>query len=267
MAVSSQTQRTLLFSFIASIALCGAIGAYILIIGQFGWYEARVLGTTAVIGGASILAMAAAVSFESGRRRALGAAGMLASGAALVALLALIWDLLPDTDFDVFERITASLAVVAVALPHACLLDLARLHKQYEWVRIATYGMIAALAVLICVTIWAEPRGDVWARVIGVLAIGDVCGSIATPILHRISGIRTREQFVTTALELRLECPRCGKSQTLPTGWSRCACGLRLRVDIEEEHCARCGYSLYRATGGVCPECGTPYVADGARGG
>ena len=58
MALSTHTQRALLLSFIFSIGACGLIGIYVLLLGNFGWYEERILATAASIGGASILAMA-----------------------------------------------------------------------------------------------------------------------------------------------------------------------------------------------------------------
>lgn len=260
MALSSQTQRSLLLSFILSLAACGLVGIYVLVFGSFGRLEARVLGSTAAVGAASVLAMAAAVAWEGRRWHPVGPLGMAAAGVALLLVLGAIWDLYPRSSFDVYERATGTACIPAVALPHVALLSLARLHRRYEWVRYGTLCVIAALGVLITLIIWMEPTGDSWPRAVGVLAILDTCGALAVPILHRVCRIHEREQFVTTALELSLTCPRCGVTQIRPTGLSKCACGLKFRIEVEEEHCPKCGYSLYKAAGSVCPECGTRVV-------
>jgi hypothetical protein len=260
MAISSRTQRTLLFSFIASLCLCGAIGIYVLLIGTFSWFEVRILLTTCQFGAASILAMAAAIAWETRRWHPLGPIAMVAVGLALLMLLLLTWDLRPSLPNDYYERLTAVAGVAAVALPHICLLSLARLHLAYEWVRYSTIAVISVLAVVISLLILIDSHGDEWGRAIGILGILDICGTIAVPILHRVSGIAARERVVTTNLELAITCPRCGKSQTVAAGHSRCECGLKFRIEIEEEHCRRCGYSLYKAASGVCPECGTRFA-------
>ena len=64
MAMTSQAQRTLLFCFIGSIICCALAGIYCLLIGHMGNFEAKILGTTAVFGVASILGMASAVPWE-----------------------------------------------------------------------------------------------------------------------------------------------------------------------------------------------------------
>ncbi|MBI5866345.1 MAG: hypothetical protein HZB38_17885, partial [Planctomycetes bacterium] len=203
-----------------------------------------------------------AIAWEGKRWHPIGPLGMIVVAIAFLLLLSLIWDIRPTPRrlFDEYERMTACVGVVAVAFPHVALLSLARLNRGFEWVRMGTTGVIGLLALMIVGVIWVEPNDDFVPRMIGILAILDACGTLAVPILHRVSRIHEREQYVTTELEVSLTCPRCGVAQTRPTGLSRCACGLKIRVEIEEEHCPKCGYSLYKATGGVCPECGTPVV-------
>ena len=255
MALSTATQRTLLKGFIVSIALSGLVGIYALLAGG-GSLEFRILSSTATFGGASILCLAAAIAWETDRWRAIALPGMIAPALALLLFWIEIWNLAPRISNYAFERSLGSACVLAVAFPHVALLGLARLHRGYEWVRYGAAASIGLLSALILAEIWYEPNlPDLW-RLNGVLGILVACGTIATPVLHRVSGIRGREQVVTTELQLSLTCPRCSKTQMVAAGRSRCSCGLKFRVEIEEEHCPRCGYSLYRATSGRCPECG-----------
>lgn len=259
MAIRSQTQRALLFAFIASIAGCGLCGIYVLIVGNFGELEGKVLATTASVGAAAILALAAAIPWERRRWPPIGLLGLISVAVALTLMLILIW-----TDAWSIHRYGETLltaCVLAVALPHIGLLSLARLASGFEWIRYGTIIAIAALGGLITFMIWLKSSNDEMWRLVGVLAILDACGTIATPVLHRVSAIRLREGVQTVELMLSLTCPRCRAAQTLGVGRSRCGkCGLRFNIEIEEEHCRKCGYSLYQLTSAVCPECGTPIL-------
>ena len=39
-----------------------------------------------------------------------------------------------------------------------------------------------------------------------------------------------------------------------------CKCGLKFSIEVEEEHCAKCGYSLYKVNSNTCPECGKAII-------
>jgi hypothetical protein len=261
MAVRSQTQRTLLFSFIGSISFCGLVGIYCLLLGRFSSFTESVLATTATIGGASILGLAAAVPWERRKWHPIGPVAMLFVVVAAIMLFAFIWLAEPYRLWrsEGFMKSLVIACILAVAGPHAGLLSLARLRRSYEWVRVATAILIALLTGLILAMILAETDDDLLVRLGGILGIGVACGTIAVPILHRVSAIAKEESIQTTALELSLTCPRCSTTQTLRAGRSQCgACGLRFRIEIEEEHCEGCGYVLYRLESAHCPECGRP---------
>ncbi len=262
MAMQSKTQRTFLLSFIISIASCGLVGIYCLLLGRLGPLEEKILGTTAAVGGASILGLAAAIPWE---RRRWHPIGPIAIGAIAVSLSMIIFTIWIDWYWSRHEWFFKSMSVViitAVALPHIGLISLARLKRSYEWIRMATVAAISLLGGLIMFVIVTEIDPDFLFRLMGILGIGDVCGTIAVPILHRVSAIRTKEAIRTTELVLSLTCPRCSKTQMLAVGRPKCAgCGLQFSIAIEEEHCENCGYVLYGIDSAVCPECGAPTIA------
>src|SRR5687768_6699009 len=136
MPITSQTQRTFLFCFIGSIIACGLIGAYCLLFGQMRSFQARVIGSTACIGAAAILAMGSTVAWERRRWPPIGLLGLIATAIALCWVLAAIWIELPGVDDDFFYKGLFVTCVLAVALVHVALLSLARLKRSYEWVRI-----------------------------------------------------------------------------------------------------------------------------------
>jgi len=256
--MESQTQRTLLFGFIGSIVCCGLVGIYCLLVGDMGAFEGRVLVTTLAIGCASILGLASAIPWERRRWHPIGPGGLIAVSAALVLALPAIWIAQSSLPEDFYSAVAVAY-VIAVALPHIGLLSLARLRRGYEWVRLGSVIAVILLAVLISGAILTESDDDAWFRIMGVLAILVICGTIAVPLLHRVSAIRVREAVRTVELALSLTCPRCAKTQEVPVGRSKCVdCGLKFSLEIEEEHCPTCGYPLYKLHSSVCPECGTP---------
>jgi len=259
MALRSQTHRTLLLCFIASIVLCGVVGIYCLILGTFGQLQLRVLATTATVGAAAILALASAIPWEQRRWPPLGLCGLIAVSIALSIVLIGIW-FEPSWQHEWFYKMMGICCVAAVGFPHVGLLSLARLRRQYEWTRLGTVAVIALLALQIAASIIFEVDSELWFRLMGVLGILDACGTVAVPVLHRISGIRVEEDayVVAQTANISLTCPRCHKSQTLPLGHSQCPdCRLKFSIEIEEEHCRKCGFLLYKVESGVCPECGT----------
>jgi len=259
----SQTQRSFLFAFIASISLCGAIGVYCLLVGEFTSLVGQILGTTASVAGASLLALASAVPWERKRWQPIGPLGMLAAAVWLTLMLCLIW-IDRFVNEEALVKATVVATVIAIALPHAGLIGLARLRREYDWVRMGNVASIALLAGLIICAVLFEIDDEFLLRVIGALAIVDVCTSVAIPILHRVSAIHEHDSIRTTTLEVSLTCPRCSKTHSLPIGRSACpSCGLRFKLEIEEEHCEQCGYVLFGIESPVCPECGKPIQRDG----
>ena len=260
----TRTQRSLLLAFVISIACCGVVGIYCLLIGRMGSLERQILATASVVGGASILALTGAIPWERSRWHPIGPLGVLSTALAMVLLLIAVW-LQPSSRTSFYEAMGVS-CVIGVALPYIGLLSLARLRRQYGWVRRMTIVAIILLATSISYVIVVDPSWQAqrfWMRLIGIFSILSACGTIAVPIMHRVSVIRVREEVKTVELLLTMTCPRCEKPQQLPAGRSRCTqCGLKFRIDIEEEQCKTCGYPLYLLTSAVCPECGTPIAED-----
>ena len=264
MAIRSKTQRAFLLGFILSIVACGLVGIYCLAIGTMGQLEGRILATTAAVGACSILALAAAVPWERRRWHPIGPLGLLAVTVAMALSVALIWWTMAWRN-DVFIKAFGISVVLAVALPHVGLISIARLRRQWTVVQTGSVVVIAILATQIILTILYEIGDETWARFIGIFSILVACGTIAMPILHRLSAMQAREDVRTTELMLGVKCPRCATQQELGVGHSKCIkCGLKFRIEVEEEQCSKCGYPLYQLQSANCPECGTPIATSGA---
>ncbi len=267
MTITASLQRGLLFALIACVALCSVAGIYVLIGGNLGWFESRVLGTSVLMAVACLLGWAAALPLARNRWRPAAVAALLAILAAVAVWLVEIWDLLESRAYVGFyqtmEKCLISVSVVAGLTTHIALLGLAKLRTGYEWVRLAAVCVSVLLLLLVLADVWMDiAESEIW-RGYGVLIILGVCGSITVMVLHRISGLRTTEGLATVRGMLTLTCPRCSHAQQLPAGKSRCArCGLGFHIEILEDQCRKCGYPLYQLESTVCPECGTPFATE-----
>jgi hypothetical protein len=175
--------------------------------------------------------------------------------------MVLIWDVLPWPARVGFDTWAAIGAAASVLMTYICLLSLARLPRRWWWVRAGAIASASLLVMWIITIVVGELREREGMPPLGVLVILTGCGTICVVLLHWVGASTTPEPAVTTVLVLGLVCPRCGLSQELPAGRSKCRqCGLTFRIEIEEEHCPKCGYVLYRLTSDRCPECGTPVL-------
>jgi hypothetical protein len=252
-------QRLLLFTFLFAIATCGAIGLWAVVFAGFNDTVAQILATSASVAGASVLGMAAAVPWSQRRWHPIGPVGVVLTAAGLGMMLFIIWSNTRWWNIPKFAEITALTNITAVTVVGLGLVGMARLHRGWEWVRRLTVAAAVLLNLCIGVALFAHAGPTDWfVRLMAASGILAACGVVAVPILHRVSAIRTRTETRTTALQIQLTCPRCALQQTLPVGRPRCGgCRLQLVLDVEEEHCPKCGYALYSLTSDKCPECGT----------
>jgi hypothetical protein len=100
-----------------------------------------------------------------------------------------------------------------------------------------------------------------------IIGLGRIATDIALLVGLTMLFAFSRRRIVSGADEraTALSCPRCRSNVTAGAKEARCgACDLRFRLEIIEERCTGCGYSLYGLTMDRCPECGTSRVAPAA---
>lgn len=252
--------QAFLWMMIASLTLAAALGVWALLIPRTGWVQEYVLISSLLVGAFSLPAFGCAIVLHRRRDRPIMWLGIAAAAGALAVWLAAIWtQRMPWWIPDDVWRIGGSLTTLTLWAAHFGLLRLAKLSQPWaRMVSTATLALGGLLALTIIIAMWAEPIAEEFWRLLAVLSILAVCGTIVTPILTLIELIATRgmRESLPSSMKIALTCPRCGSSEQVAAGAGRCAgCGLRIAIDIEEPRCT-CGYLLHKLVGEQCPECG-----------
>lgn len=180
-------RRLFLISLIASVATSALLGIGVILLGNFGEIEIRVLMTTFTITVTSICGLACGAYLETGRSSPLPKIGIALSIAAALMCFLIIWNALDDSEEFVKAFVTAT--ILAISCSHLSLLSLARLDRRFAWTRIAAHVCVWSLAAILLFIIWTEPQGDsdLIYRILGVLAILLASITVITPVMHKLS--------------------------------------------------------------------------------
>ncbi len=144
------------------------------------------MATTLAVAGYSLTGLA--VTTRVGRRPFwLAPLGIGVSSIGFGLTIALIWSAPED---DLLGRVAGSVTVVAVAVAHASLM-LPR-HADQRAAKAVLAGTQAALAVLatmlVAVMLFALEPGERYFRLVGVVAVLTVLGTLLVPLLRKVLG-------------------------------------------------------------------------------
>lgn len=187
-------RRAAIVFVIVSLSLAALVGIVTLLTGEFGELQGKVMLTTLLTAGFAITALCH-LAVVGRSLRLVGLVGVGVSAGALVAGAVLIWrpwDTWSD-GWDVALKVFSVLAIAAASLAQANLLLLLATRRSaiVRGGMFATIGLVALLAVLICLPIVTDgeipgDNGDAYWRFVGVVAILDVLGTIVIPVLGRV---------------------------------------------------------------------------------
>lgn len=215
-------RRIFLIALIVSVATSAVIGIGVLLLGNFGSVEVRVLMTTIVITMVSVLGLACGAYIEVRGGKLLPYAGIALSIVAGLMSVLIIWDVLDDDELFIKSFLTATL--LAAACSHLSLLSLARLDQRFSWTRISAVICVILLCVILLLILWFEPAGDsdLIYRVLGVLGILLASITVVTPVLHRLSSDQSDVAKIDAEIEMlkkridELEERRASIAEALP---------------------------------------------------
>lgn len=194
-------RRLFLISLIASVVTSAVIGIGVLLLGNFGLIEVRILMTTLVITIVSVLGLACGAYVEIRGGKQLPYAGIALSVVAGLMSFFIIWDILLYDETFIKSFLTVTL--LATACSHLSLLALARLDRRFSWTRIAAVVCVVLLCSILLYILWFEPTGesDLIYRVLGVLGILLASITVVTPVLHKLSSDKTDIEKIDAEIE------------------------------------------------------------------
>ncbi|MDH6181242.1 hypothetical protein M2152_001424 [Microbacteriaceae bacterium SG_E_30_P1] len=187
-------RRAAVVFVIVSLSIAALLGIVTLFTGEFGEIQAKVLLTTLLTAGFAITSLCH-LAVVGRALRLVGFVGIAASFGALILGLVLIWASWDNWSdgWDTTLKAFLVLSIVAASLAQANLLLLLA-SRQQTVIRVGliiTLVAVALVALLVTLTIVSDGEipgrdGDLYWRVVGVVAILDVLGTIVLPVLGRV---------------------------------------------------------------------------------
>jgi len=170
--------RAVLLGIAALLCGAAALAIGILLLGDFGGTEGRILATTFVLAGYAVLALPAAHLRDHGRRPALAAAcaGLAVTGAALS--IALVWS---SSESELAGKAMGTVLVWLLAASQTAGL----VTWAYRRLFAASIVVAAVVASLFTLLLWAEIDSEGLGRVLGALVVLDVLLVALQPLLVR----------------------------------------------------------------------------------
>lgn len=178
-------KRLVLVIVAVLMSVVAALAIGILLFGDFGATEGRILATTAVLAGYGVLALPAAILQD--RRRLLGLAmvvfALAVAGASVT--VAAIWAGEPP---EALGKAIGTVNGWLIAAVQVAALALRRDHdpRSARWLFTASSGLVVVLAAMLTTLVWAEIDSEVYGRVFGALVVLDVLLVALQPVVARV---------------------------------------------------------------------------------
>ena len=177
-------KRLVLLAVAALLTAAAALAIGILLLGDFGSTEGRVLATTALLAGYGLLTLPAAALHDQRRAPALAAAVLGLALAAASLAIAAVWSDAPDALGKALGSANAWL--VAGVVPAALMLRRrARDPRAVRFLFAASSALGVVLASMFTVLVWAELDSERLGRIVGALLVLEVLLVALQPILAR----------------------------------------------------------------------------------
>lgn len=195
------TKRLFLYILIASVSVSALIGIVVILLGNFGEFETKVLLTTGTITVTSILGLACGAYLEVKRVRWLPITGIFLAIISAIMWIFLIWYGTVHSGY--FTEILLTVTLLATGCSHISLLSLANLDRRFEWSRWAIHGAVWSLTAILLWIIWThfDPSDNWVARTMGVLSIVIAALTIVTPVFHKLSQKETGLAEIDSEIE------------------------------------------------------------------
>ncbi|MDN5882326.1 MAG: hypothetical protein L0H37_08135 [Nitrosospira sp.] len=195
-------KRSLLYSFIAFLAISALIAIVTVIAGSFSDFTIKVLITTTTIAGASICLLCAGAY---GERRHVYWPGIASGVLVILAATLIIGGAWLEASSEEYWKTTAVIGVFAIADAHSLALLAVPLRRDHVWLRPVTTASIVLLACLVSILIVMIGYLSLWQpwKLGIVLAILVALETLVIPLLSRLTKSEATPQGATLLLTRR----------------------------------------------------------------
>lgn len=171
-------RRAVVAVTIVSFSVAALMGiAALLSVASFGETAARVLVTTVVVGCASVVTLACLVPLDS-RWAAVSVAGLVVTVATASYALVMVWVNTESWDDDAWRALGVGITVSLTIAQMCLLLGVSVRRPSVSLLVWATLAVATLLAGLVIALIVGWDAGDADGRLIGIVAILDVLGTL-----------------------------------------------------------------------------------------
>ncbi|MBR62167.1 MAG: hypothetical protein CL904_05895 [Dehalococcoidia bacterium] len=179
--------RIALITLVLCLIASAMLGIMIVLIGDFGERQIKILGTVTALAGFSLISLPSLFNLERQQYQLVAKPGIFAGLIFFLLILIIIWG---SGDFgnEIMGKSTFSAGVVGFGLNHILLLFIVKPRaKALQLIQKFTSVTICFVACILIGTIWVEEMPDPLFRILITLVILDVLGTISLPILSRIT--------------------------------------------------------------------------------
>jgi hypothetical protein len=190
-AAAATGRRLVLLAVAALLCVAAALAIGILLFGEFGPTEVRILGTIAILAGYGLAALPAAMLQDQRRLPGLVVVVVALAIAGASLTIALIWT---DEPPDALGKAVSTVIAWLAAVVQVAALTLRR-HEQdpgsVRWLFAASSVLVVVLAAMLTGVFWAEIDSEAFARAFGALVVLDALLVALQPIIARARPTRT----------------------------------------------------------------------------
>jgi len=194
-------KKFFLYLLIGSVALSALLGIGVILFGDFGEFEIKILLTTLTVTITSILGLACGACLEAKRGKILPYAGIVFAAVAAILFIIFTWNDFHGGEIPI--KSAMSVLILAVACSHISLLSIANLSKKFLWSRYAVHIAVWCLSAFLLYLVWLEHdfNSDFIPRMLGVLSIVIAALTIITPIFHKLSNQKPKTEDIDAEIE------------------------------------------------------------------
>lgn len=187
-------RRILLLAVAALLSASALLAVGILLVGDLGETEGRILATAALLAGYGLVALPSTVLLDDGRETRLASAGIALAAAGAALAVTSVW---ADGDSDPLGKALGTATLVAVAFAQTAALSVRRRPTDPTTVRqlfVASILLAVTAATFATVLLWTEPASGAYVRVLGALVVLDLLSVALQPVLARVRAVGSSQR-------------------------------------------------------------------------